>query len=224
MDEKHFIGHRKRLKQRFLKHKDSLEDYEILELLLGYALPRKDTKPIAKALLNRFTTLKGVLTARQNELKEIPGVGDGIILFWRLWQEFWSRIEKDEVIHKKSIFSPYDIFKIMSPKIGFSPKESFWILLLDNKNRLIEEKELFKGTVDQAVIYLREVLATALKHDASGIILIHNHPGGDPTPSKYDIDITRRIQDISKELEIRILDHIIIAEEQYFSFKERGIL
>ncbi len=224
MSKKHFLGHRKRLKERFLKDKDSILDYELLELLLGYALPRKDTKPLAKALLDRFGSLKGVLTAKDFELEEIDGIGKGIALFWKVLQEFWSRIERDKVSEKPSILSPTDVFRLMSSKIGFSSKESFWAILLDNKNRIIREVELFRGTVDQTAVYLRDIFSTILKYDASGVILVHNHPGGDPTPSIADKRITKLVLDVCKNLEIRLLDHIIIAEDKYFSFKENSLI
>ncbi len=220
-DKKHYLGHRKRLKEKFLNAKENLPDYELLELILGYAIPRKDTKPIAKKLLKKFGSLKGVLTARSSELEEIEGVGEGIVLFFKVLQEFWSRIERDKVFEKEVITSPYDVFKFMKPRVGFSSKESFWIILLDNKNRIIKEKELFKGTVDHAAVYIREIFSTILKFDASGIILIHNHPGGDPAPSIYDRELTRKISRICKDLDIRLLDHVIIAEDKYYSFKEK---
>ncbi len=220
----HYLGHRKRLKKKLMDSPAGLEDYEILELVLGYALPRKDTKPLAKSVLERFGSLRGALAADINELEEIPGIGKGMGTFWALWQEFWARTEQAELGDKPVLNTPDKAIRLARSRINFLRNEEFWIIMLDNKNRLIDFDQISQGTVDQAVIYPRKIISRALAREASGIILAHNHPGGDPSPSEQDIDLTRRVKQIAGELNLRVLDHIIIAEDNHFSFQERAIL
>jgi len=220
----HYLGHRQRLKERFLRDGRSLEDYEILELLLGYGLPRRDTKPLAKRLLTRFGSLRGILAAKPQELTEVEGFGQGLALFWRLWREFWARIHQDTLQKRTSIQSPQEVIELARARIGFEPKESFWAVLVDNKNRVLDFQQVGQGTVDQAPVYPREIVSAALRRDASGVILVHNHPGGDPAPSSQDVDFTRRVHALGQELGIRILDHIIVAEDQSYSFQQAGLL
>ncbi|MFO8032307.1 MAG: DNA repair protein RadC [Desulfohalobiaceae bacterium] len=220
----HYVGHRKRLKQKFRENSQVLEDYEILELLLGYGLPRKDTKPLAKELLSRFGSLKGVFHAGPQELRKVPGLGQGLELFWLLLQEFWARLGSEQLPRKEALSSPLAVLEAVRRRIGFSGKESFWLALVDNKNRLLDLACVSQGTVDQACVYPREIFRPALEIDASGIILVHNHPGGDPRPSVQDQELTRRLQGTGQELGLRILDHLIVAEDSYYSFKEQGLL
>jgi DNA repair protein RadC len=223
-DGPHYLGHRKRLKERFFKAPEDIADYEILELLLGYALPRKDTKPLAKELLSHFGSLKGVLTAKAHELRSIQGVGHGLEIFWTLWQEFWARLEQDRLRQKDVVDSPGVVAAMARTRIGYASKESFWIALVDNKNRLILFSRVGLGTVDQASVFPREIFQIALTHDASGIILVHNHPGGDPRPSSHDIELTKRIQNTASDMGLRVLDHVIVAEDEYYSFQGEGLL
>lgn len=212
------------MKERFTRQPEALADYELLELLLGYALPRKDTKPMAKALLERFGSLKGVLWARAGQLEEMPGIGSGTILFWRVWQEFWSRLEKDSLPVKEAVQGPEDVLCLLKNRLGLLTKESTWLILLDNKNRFLELCKVSQGTLDQAPVYPRELFALALKYGASALIMVHNHPGGDPRPSKQDIQLTKQLQSGAAALQLRLLDHLIIAEESWFSLREQGLL
>ncbi|MFO7803684.1 MAG: DNA repair protein RadC [Desulfovermiculus sp.] len=223
-DQPHYIGHRKRLKERFRQDHSSLADYELLELLLGYALPRRDTKPLAKELLQRFGSLKGVFTARAEELREIEGFGPGLELFWGVWQEFGARLQEAPLRTRETLCTPEAVADMACSRLGHEPVESFWAAMVDNKNRLISFVQVSQGTVDQAAVYSREVLALALKWQASGIILVHNHPGGDPTPSMQDKDLTYRVQKAAQEVGLRILDHLVVAEDRYYSFQDRGVL
>ncbi len=224
MDEPHYTGHRKRLKERFSRQPDLVSDYELLELLLGYGLPRKDTKPLAKELLTQFGSLKGVLTAQAHELRSVQGFGPGMEIFWKLWQEFWARLHEDSLREKRIVDSPYIVAELARTRIGFSSKESFWVALVDNKNRLILFTRAGQGTVDQTPVFPREILQIALTHDASGIILVHNHPGGDPTPSSQDIELTTRLKKSASEIGLRIMDHVIVAEDRYYSFQAEGLI
>jgi DNA repair protein RadC len=225
MSEKpHYIGHRQRLKERFVQDRSSLADYEILELLLGYALPRRDTKPLAKELLYKFGSLKGIFTARPEELREVDGFGPGLETFWGLWREFWARLQEAPLRNRKQLCTPSAVAEMACSRLGSDAVESFWVALVDNKNRLITFAKVAQGTVDQAAVYSREVLALALHWKAAGIILIHNHPGGDPAPSIQDKDLTKRIQKAAQEVGLRVLDHLVVAEDSYYSFQDRGIL
>ena len=221
-NQPHYLGHRKRLKEKLRKDPALLEDYEILELLLGYALPRKDTKPLAKELLHQFDTLKGILLARQSQFEQVPGIGQGITTFWLLWREFWSRLEQSEFKPKSVVDSPEKVARLARTRLSFLEVEEFWMVLVDTKNRLLSFEKICSGTVDQAPVFPREVIARALELKASGLILLHNHPGGDPRPSHQDLHLTRKLQKIARDLGLRVLDHIIIGRDSYFSFREEG--
>ncbi len=220
----HYVGHRKRLKARFRHDRTGLADYELLELLLSYGLPRKDTKQLAKELLSRFGSLKGVLLAKPHELLATPGIGQGLQAFLQVWQEYWARVQEDRLVPKQAINGPEDIAEAARYRIGFAAEESFWVVLVDNKNRLLLMEQVGEGTVDQATVYPRDIIGLALEYKASGLILLHNHPGGDPSPSTQDRDLTARIQAVAGSLGLRILDHLILAEESYFSFQGQGLL
>ncbi len=220
----HFVGHRKRLKKRFENSPQSFEDYELLELLLGYAIPRRDTKPLAKELLTRFGKLKKLIFASKDELIEIKGISNGFVIFLRLIREIISRIELQDMDFGQEVFDPRGVFEYVRTRIGFEEKESFWALLLNSKNRVISLEKLTQGTVNYLKIYPREIIEVVLKRDAVGIIFLHNHPGGDPQPSKEDILFTKRLYNICRELDIDLLDHIIISYDSYFSLKENQLL
>lgn len=222
--DRHYLGHRQRLKKKLIDNPASLEDYEVLELLLGYALPRRDTKPLAKAVLKEFGSLRGALAASRSDLEKIPGIGKGISTFWTLWQEFWSRSEQSDLPEKVVLNTPEKVVRLARSRINFLRNEEFWIILVDNKNRLISFEKVSQGIVDQAVVYPRAIISRALALDAGGIILAHNHPGGDPQPSSQDIELTKKVQQIAAELNLRILDHVIIAEDNYFSFQDQAII
>jgi len=223
-DKPHYLGHRQRLKDRFRKDAGLLDDYEVLELLLGYALPRKDTKPLAKALLDRFGSLRGVFGAKSHELREVQGFGPGLATFWSLWQEFWARLSQDALPKRSRIDSPLAIVEVAKARLGRDARESFWTALVDNKNRLLSFSRTAQGTVGQSAVYPREIISLALEHKASGLILVHNHPGGDPAPSRQDREVTREIQKSASGLGIRVLDDIIVAEDAWYSFQENGLL
>ncbi|MCF8085582.1 MAG: DNA repair protein RadC [Desulfohalobiaceae bacterium] len=223
-DAPHYHGHRSRLRERFRKCGDRMEDYEILELLLTYALPRRDTKTLAKELLHRFGNLKGILAADPRELREVPGFGSGLESFWALWREFWARMEQQDLRPRTRVDCPERVAEAARRRLGYEPVESLWAALLDNKNRLITFHELRQGSVDHVPIQAREVLTPALEYKASALILVHNHPGGDPTPSGQDLELTRRLQNLASELGIRVLDHLVVAEETHRSLRGEGLL
>ena len=221
-NQPHYLGHRKRLKEKLRKDPSLLEDYEVLELLLGYAVPRKDTKPLAKELLERFGSFKEILFARASQFEQVPGIGQGISTFWLLWREFWSRLEQSEFKPKTVLDSPTKVARLARTRLSFLEVEEFWMILVDTKNRLLAFEKICSGTVDQAPVFPREVIARALELKASGLILLHNHPGGDPRPSHQDFQLTRKLQAVARDLGLRVLDHIIIGQDNYFSFQEEG--
>ncbi|MFW5730603.1 MAG: RadC family protein [Desulfonatronovibrionaceae bacterium] len=222
--EPHYIGHRKRLKQKIDKDPSHLHDYELLELVLGYAQPRRDTKPLAKELLSRYQTFKGILAARPEELEKIDGIGQGIITFFKVWREFWSRTQQSGLITGSVLNTPEKVVDLARSRLTFLDIEQFWVILMDNKNRLLGFEQMSTGTVDQAPVFPREIITRVLEKRASGLILVHNHPGGDPQPSLQDRELTSKIKKISREMGIRLLDHIIIADETHFSFQENGYI
>ncbi|WP_027185907.1 RadC family protein [Desulfovibrio inopinatus] len=220
----HYYGHRQRLKDRLRENPRGLADYEVLELLLSYANPRRDNKPLAKALMEQFQTVRGVFMARPAQLKDVDGFGEGFEQFWLLWREFWARVNEQAVAERAVVNNPKDVAELAKARLGPADSEEFWLALVDNQNRLIGWEQLSRGTVDQAAVYPREVLSTALVSKASGIVLVHNHPGGDPQPSRQDKELTRRIKLAAHEIGIRILDHLIVTDNEFFSFKNKGLL
>jgi len=184
----HYHGHRERLRAKLLQDSRQLADYEILELILGMALVRQDTKPLAKELLARFKTFRGVFLAKPEELRALDGFGPSLDVFWRLLREFRARFDEAPLTERQILSSPALVADLAKTRIGFLSAEEFWVAMVDNKNRLMAWERVSKGTVDQAAVYPREVLSLALERKASGIILVHNHPGGDPAPSRADID------------------------------------
>jgi DNA repair protein RadC len=223
-DKPHYHGHRQRLRQRLLKDSCQLADYEVLELLLGHVLTRQDTKPLAKALLARFGNLRGVFAAQEAELLDTPGFGPALAAYFKLLREVWARMHESELPRRQVFESPTSVAEAAKARLGSMRVEEFWVALLDNQNRLLGWERLSRGTVNEAPAYPREILSLALRHQASGIILVHNHPGGDPTPSTQDVDLTRRVGRAAQDLSIRLLDHLVVTADGYVSFSDRGLL
>lgn len=222
--DKHYLGHRKRLKQRLVRDARALADYEILELLLGYALPRRDTKPLSKALLERFGSLRGVCQARAEDLLAVDNAGPGVCAMFDVFREMQNRV-KEGVVSSREVFShPATVADFAIQRLGARRTEEFWVALVDNKNRLMHWQQVSQGTVDQTPVYPREILRLVLQHQASGLILVHNHPGGDPRPSVQDQELTRKLQRVAREMDVRVLDHIVVAENDYYSFQAQGLL
>ncbi len=220
----HYQGHRQRLRTRLQCDPRQLADYELLEVVLGFVIPRRDTKPLAKKLLQRFKTLRGVFSAQPEELEEVDGIGQATASFWAAFNELKARIEEAPV-HSRVVFSsPRVVADVAKARLGDKVSEEFWVALVDSQNRLMSWECVSKGTVDQAPVYPREVLSLALERKASGIIMVHNHPGGDPRPSQADIELTQRIGRVARDLGVRVLDHLIIAESDYYSFQSQGML
>lgn len=213
-------GHRDRLRTRFRKGGGAaFEDYELLELLLFSALPRQDTKPIAKALIHRFGSFAGVLAAPKPLLKEVTGVGDKVADTLKVVQASAIRYAKGQVNERQLLSSWSQVVNYLKTAMAHSDIEEFRILFLDKKNGLIADEVQQTGTVDHTPVYPREVIRRALELSATALILVHNHPSGDPTPSRADIQMTRQIIDIAKPLGVEIHDHIIVGRFGEISFR-----
>jgi DNA repair protein RadC len=218
--EAHYLGHRERLRNRFREGGETaLADYEILELLLFRLIPRRDTKPIAKALLARFQTLAGVLGAPPALLQEVKGVGETVAVDLKLIANVAQRMLKSELREKQVLSSWSSVIDYCHAAMAYETTEQFRILFLDKRNVLIADEIQGRGTVDHTPVYPREVVKRALELSATAIILVHNHPSGDPTPSRADIDMTRTIVETAKPLGITVHDHIIIGKDGHASLK-----
>ncbi len=213
-------GHRQRLKERFTSGgPEALPDYELLELVLFGAIPRRDTKDLAKRLLERFGSFAEVINAPPERLKEIKGVGDAAVTQLKLVRAAALRLMRDSIMQRPVLGSWASVLEYCRAAMGFEAREQFRILFLDKKNRLIADEVQQQGTVDHTPVYIREVVKRALELSASAIILVHNHPSGDPTPSRADIDMTRQIVDAAKPLGIGVHDHIIVGRQGHASLK-----
>ena len=221
----HFHGHRERLRRRFRERgADSLEDYELLELVLFRALPRRDTKPIAKHLLDKFGSFAEVMSAPPRRLKEVSGIGDNVITELKLVHASALRLSQGAVLNKKVLASWSSVIDYCRVSMAFNEKEQFRVLFLDRKSMLIANEVQQEGTVDHTPVYPREVVKRALELAASGIILVHNHPSGDPTPSNADIEMTKRIAEAAEKLSITVHDHIIVGRNGHASFRGLGLI
>lgn len=224
-DKPDYIDHRKRLREKFLNAgPDGFHDYELLELFLTYAIPRVDVKPPAKSLMKRFRSLNGVLDASQSELESVKGVGAASAICIRLVKELFAAYLEERMEGKDVLSSPGAVVDFARVKLAGLPHEAFMVIYLNVKNRVIEHEVLQQGTVDRAIVYPREIIKAALTHKAAGLILSHNHPSGDPDPSQEDKHLTRSVIEAARTIEIRVLDHIIVGKNGYFSFQENRML
>ena len=218
-------GHRDRLRQRFLADDGAaMPDYELLELLLFSAVPRRDTKPMAKALIGRFGSLAGVLAAPPSALQSVDGIGDGAATLLKAVRAAGIRLTRAEVQNRPVLSSWDKVVDYCRARIGHETTEHFWVLYLDRKNAVLADEQQSRGTVDHAPVYPREVVRRALELGASALILVHNHPSGDPTPSRADIDITKTVVDAASALDIAVHDHIVIARSGHVSLKAEGLM
>ena len=218
-------GHRKRLRERFLKGGlDGFLDYEIIELLLTLGTPRKDCKQQAKQLIKKFKGLNGVLEASKEELRQIKGIGPSNILGIKVFQELLKISLKEKIPKKITLGSPKEVVDYLREKIGKEKKEYFLILSLDARSNLINIKTISIGSLDANIVHPREVFKKAIECSAASVILVHNHPSGDPEPSEDDLEITKRLTEAGKLLGITVLDHIIITKNGFLSFKDKKLI
>ena len=232
MSEKDNQGHRERIREKFLNNGiDGFAEYEILELLLTYCIPRKDTKPIAKELLNKFKSLDNVFKASFDKLSAIDGLGKNTIAFLKLMGDLPSIIYKDELKNKKlvdketlQILNKDILLKYLRNKIGYEEIEKFYVLYLSSSNEVIKFEENSVGTLDRSSVYPREIYKKVINLNAKSLILVHNHPSDNITPSKSDIELTNEIAKGLKNFGALLIEHIIITKNSYFSFLEEGLI
>lgn len=218
--EPHYHGHRERLRARFREAgSDAVTDYELLELLLFRALPRRDVKPLAKALIAKFGSFAETIAAPPQRLAEVPGLGEAAITEIKIVQAAANRLARGEVKRRTVLSSWSAVLDYCRTAMAFADKEQFRVLFLDKRNQLIADELQQVGTVDHTPVYPREVLKRALELSATAIILVHNHPSGDPTPSRADIQMTQAIVEVAKPLGIAVHDHIIVGKDGHASFK-----
>ncbi len=218
--EPHFAGHRERLRERFRRGGSSaLNDYEFLELILFRAMPRRDVKPIAKALLARFGSFAEVLAARPERLDEIAGLGDAAITELKIVEAAARRLAQSTIEKRQSLGSSSAVLDYCRTAMAFMDHEEFRILFLDKKNQLIADEVQGVGTVDHAPVYPREIMRRSLELGATALILVHNHPSGDPSPSTADIAMTVQIVSLGKALGVVVHDHLVIGRQGHASFR-----
>ncbi|MCB9963367.1 MAG: DNA repair protein RadC [Rhodospirillales bacterium] len=224
-DTPHYTGHRDRLRQRFVQGgPEALADYELLELILFMAIPRKDIKPLAKALIKEFGDYKGVLNAPHEKLAACDGLSATSAIALKSVQAAAHRLMKHEIMHQHILNSWQKLIDYCTAVMAHEDRESFRILFLNKKNELIADEVQGRGTIDHTPVYVREVIKRALEIGATALILVHNHPSGDPTPSSDDIHMTNDIIKAAEPLGITIHDHVIVAKRGYTSFRAKKLI
>ena len=224
-EKPHFHGHRQRLRARFDEAGgDALPDYELLELLLYQALKRGDVKPLAKRLIDRFGSLGGVLGADREALRSVAGVGDAAAHTLKLAEALGVRALRETVKGRPVIGTWEAVIDYCSARLAHRSTEHFRVLFLDSRNALIKDEEQQQGTVDHVVLYPREVVKRALELGASAVILVHNHPSGDPSPSHADVQLTLEIARAGAPLGVSVHDHLVIGRSRHVSLREAGLL
>jgi DNA repair protein RadC len=225
-DEKpHYHEHRKRIREKFRKTGfDGFQDYEALEILLIYALPRRDVKPLAKDLLKKFGDFQGVLDAPVEELASFPGLGDTSALLLKVARECSDLYLKKKVVKKPRVCSSPDLINYCRMSMSGLKDEQFRVVFLNTQNEVIEIETVQEGTIDQSVVYPRKVMERALYYKAAALIFVHNHPGGNVKPSYADKEITKSLVEAASSMEIEVHDHLIIGRDGYFSFRDSGLL
>ena len=220
-----YRGHRRRLREKFLKSGlDGFHDYEVVELLLTLGSPRKDCKAQAKEALKRFKTLRGVLAASPEELQQIEGIGPHSAFGIKLIQDVARELLREKIIEKPFYKSPQEIFDYLYYSMRDLKKEVFKVMYLNGQNQILETADLFEGTVNSSSVPPREVIEGALKQHAVALIFVHNHPSGNPEPSASDKELTRELVYAGKIMQMRVLDHIVIGDNRYFSFASDGLI
>ncbi|RVU16408.1 RadC family protein [Methylobacterium oryzihabitans] len=214
----HYHGHRDRLRARFARG-EALPDYEFLELILFRSIPRRDVKPLAKALLRRFGSFAEVLGAAPERLAEVEGIGPAVVADLKIVEAAGQRLARGAVAERTLLSSWSAVIEYCRAAMAFAPREEFRLLFLDKRNRLIADEVQGRGTVDHTPVYTREVLRRALELSATALILVHNHPSGDPAPSQADIKLTREIVAAAAPLGIVVHDHIIVGRDGHASLR-----
>ncbi len=218
-------GHRKRLREKFLKSGlAGFQDYEIIELLLTLGAPRKDCKQPAKEILKKFKSLRGALAASPEELQQVKGVGPHSAFGIKLVREVAGEFLKQKIVDRPVYKSAEEIFDYLYHSMRDLKKEVFRIIYLNTQNQIIDIADLSEGTVDSSSVSPRQVMENAIRQNASSLIFVHNHPAGDPEPSRHDKEVTRGLVFAGNIMQIKVLDHIIIGGNRYFSFAAEGLV
>jgi DNA repair protein RadC len=216
----HYHGHRERLRGRFRDAgPDAVSDYELLELVLFRAIPQRDVKPLAKELIAKFGSFAEVVAAPRARLKEVKGIGEAVVDELKIVHAAANRLARGQMQKRTVLSSWSSVIDYCRSTMAYEDKEQFRLLFLDKRNQLIADEVQQIGTVDHTPVYPREVVKRALELSATALILVHNHPSGDPTPSRADIQMTQAIVDVAKPLGISVHDHIIVGKEGHASFK-----
>jgi len=222
-DSRH--GHRERLRERFLKSGGAgMPDYELLELILMLAIPRRDVKPLAKSLIEHFGGYADVLAAEVSALRNMDGLGDTAVAAIKSVQASAIHLTRSVVLEKPALSNWEAVSAYLHSVMARLPREQFRLLFLDTKNQLVADEALSDGTIDQTAVYPREIIRRALELDASALILVHNHPSGDPTPSQMDVSMTKKVADACDKVGIKVHDHIIVGKFGQTSFKQQGLI
>ena len=220
-----YEGHRERLRARFMAEPNAIPDYELLELLLAIARPRVDTKPEAKALLKHFNdSVAEVISADPESLKAVKGVGETTIVVLKVVQEAALRLLRPQPLHTNIISSWSALTDYLTARAAYGATEQFRVIYLNRKNQMIADEAQGEGTVDHTPVYPREVVKRALELNASALIMVHNHPSGDPKPSRADIDMTRKVKDAAAAIGVTLHDHVIVGRGGILSFRTEGLL
>lgn len=222
----HYYGHRERLKKKFIENGiEALNEYEVIELLLFFSIPVKDTKPIAKELLKEFKNIKGIFkNLDSKKILNVKGFGKNSLTLFKLIKELHSLIEKQKIFERKVLDNLEKVIKYAKISIGNRLKEELKVICLNSKNEIIEDVTVEIGTENEIYIYPRKIVKIALENNSTAIILLHNHPSGNINPSQSDINITKNLKLLLENIGITLHDHIIVASDNYFSFKEQGII
>ena len=221
----HYLGHRQRLRERFMKSgAGALADYELMELVLFRAIPRRDVKPLAKALIKRFGSFAEAAAARPERLREIDGLGESAIMEIKLAEAVATRLARGQIESRRTLSSFVDVLDYCRTAMAYADREEFRVLFLDKRNALIADEVQGVGTIDHTPVYPREIIRRALELGASALILAHNHPSGDPTPSPADIRMTKDIVAIAEPFGIVIHDHLIVGKHGQTSFRGQKLI
>lgn len=225
MSDEHKKGHRERLKTRFRKGGvKALADYELLELLLMMAIPRRDVKPLAKSLISEFGSYAEVISASPERLMEFNGVGENVVTALKLAEASAQMLSQGKVMEKPVLSNWQALINYCTTQMAYKKNEQFRVLFLDRQNRLIADEKMQEGTIDHTPVYPREIIKRALELGSSAIILVHNHPSADPTPSREDIDMTKKVAEAGKQLGVMLHDHLIISKGGHSSFKTMDLI
>lgn len=218
-------GHRQRCREKFVSCRDSMKDYELIEMILFFAFPRKDTKNIAKILMDKFKNITNLINADVDQLKSVDGIGDSVICVLKLFQEVHLRMLKENIEEDDiKLNSIANVVKYCKSKIGHLVHEEVLILFIDNSGNLVYEDVISSGSVNEVNVYKNLIITKATQNGACGIIMVHNHPSGNSKPSQADIELTAEMYKLLKQVKMDLVDHIIVSRNNIYSFVERGMM